>query len=564
MILGGVVLAAWTISQMPMLASAKGTPAFASFAAAPASPLIVAGQSGPTQPPAAESRDPAAPPVHVVGLAEDLPAYLLNAADDLRLTRTDFATAPYDAATATARLDWNAEDGEPVFRQYFVAATRFDTIDLNMRMNWLERAWQGGARGIKSVAVLSDTVPALTQILGAPGPSVSGYATRDEVVEAAWSDTNVLVILPFDELVPRLAVYMLDGQIAIENAAKFNPSAYPLVATVYAHPGPEAEPSSIDSLVDLLPDSNRDPSRLTVVAMTGVTAMVRLTAEQMDASEPDWPAQVVGPELAAADLTAISNEVPFVPGCETNTDRSNLVFCSKPEYMATLQASGADVIGLTGNHQNDFGLEAAITSLDIYAEEGLPVYGGGADLRSAMAPLIVEHNGNRLAFLGANSYGPPSAWATDFSPGSAPFDLAVMSATIRELKEQHSADVVLTELQYQESYAVQPLLDQQLDFGALTRAGADIVTGVQSHVVQGLEFLDDKLILYGLGNLYFDQMWDEATREGLIVKHTIYEGRHISTQLLPTLLHDYGQPRWADPKRRATILAKAFAASTWQ
>jgi poly-gamma-glutamate synthesis protein (capsule biosynthesis protein) len=178
--------------------------------------------------------------------------------------------------------------------------------------------------------------------------------------------------------------------------------------------------------------------------------------------------------------------------------------------------------------------------------------------------LLLEHNGNKLAFLGANSYGPESAWATDFSPGSARFDLNHMSATIRDLKSEGDADVVFAELQYQESYDVTPLYDQRLDFGALARTGADVVTGVQSHVPQAVEFVDEGLILYGLGNLYFDQMWTEETREGLIAKHTIYNGRHISTQLLPTLLFDYGQPRWPNPERRAAILAKVFGASVWQ
>jgi hypothetical protein len=70
--------------------------------------------------------------------------------------------------------------------------------------------------------------------------------------------------------------------------------------------------------------------------------------------------------------------------------------------------------------------------------------------------LIIEHNGNRLAFLGANSYGPKFAWATDDQPGSAEFDLAIMSALVRELKEENTADVVLAEFQYQESYDTQP------------------------------------------------------------------------------------------------------------
>jgi poly-gamma-glutamate capsule biosynthesis protein CapA/YwtB (metallophosphatase superfamily) len=91
-----------------------------------------------------------------------------------------------------------------------------------------------------------------------------------------------------------------------------------------------------------------------------------------------------------------------------------------------------------------------------------------------------------------------------------------------------------------------------------------VVTGVQSHVPQALEFTEGKLILYGLGNLYFDQMWTQPTREGLVVKHTLYEGRHISTQLLTTLIYDYGQPRWTSPDERETLLRRVFAASYWE
>jgi poly-gamma-glutamate synthesis protein (capsule biosynthesis protein) len=108
-----------------------------------------------------------------------------------------------------------------------------------------------------------------------------------------------------------------------------------------------------------------------------------------------------------------------------------------------------------------------------------------------------------------------------------------------------------------------PLVDQRQNFNALIRAGADIVTGVQSHVPQAIEFTDGKLILYGLGNLYFDQMWSQSTREGLIVKHTIYNNRHISTQIFTTLLYDYGQPRWTEPAENRTLLQRVFGASYW-
>ncbi len=563
MIVAGLALGGWSLAQLPDLLGIE-TP-LVTAAIMPASPLASPRTAALASPLAAPAAAVAAIPdsALVIGLDPGLPASLTQAVTDVLLTQADVFTLTAGAPQVDVTLTWDATGAEPVYHTFFAAATRFDTIDLALRAMHIRRAWLGQSGSFTAIAVLDDSLPALTQLLGQPGSRVQTYPDMDELTHAVWQERDILALVPFDQLTPALAVYAVDGQTPVENSAKFNPTGYPLIATIYGRPA-AGHAQELARLQDWLPSSNRNPDQLTVVAMTGVTALVRLTAEQMDERGSDWPAQVVGPELAAADITAISNEVPFVPDCETNTDRDNLVFCSKPEYMAALRASGADIIGLTGNHQNDYGLADALASLEIYDTAGLPVYGGGADKESAMAPLYITHNGNRLAFLGANSYGPPSAWATDYSPGSAPFDLAIMSATIRSIKEQHAADVVLTEMQYQESYDVTPLMDQQLDFGALARAGADIVTGVQSHVPQAVEFVDGRLVLYGLGNLYFDQMWTEETREGLIVKHTIYQGRHISTQLLPTLLYDYGQPRWPDAARRAAILAKVFSASDWE
>jgi hypothetical protein len=50
----------------------------------------------------------------------------------------------------------------------------------------------------------------------------------------------------------------------------------------------------------------------------------------------------------------------------------------------------------------------------------------------------------------------------------------------------------------------------------------------------------------------------------MVAKHTLYEGRHISTQILTTLLYDYGQPRWTSAQERDLLLRRVFAASYWE
>lgn len=576
MIAGGLALGFWAFMNSPFGAQASSPPAAAGSRATAGDVSGASGDassSSPVESGAAEGSDsvagatptePPSPPLLAVDLGDALGSLntaVLRAAEKL----SDTLLLTTTATTAPAIRFSLAPSGTLAYTVTYAVATRFDTLEPAISWQEMSKTWSSGSVSYTQIAVLSDTLPALRTVLGEPGPLVRGYAAAEDVVGAAWQDHTTLAVLPFEQLEPRLVVFAVDGQNPIENSSHYTATEYPLIADIYAEvTGDTAVGMALArKALGALPPGNRLPEHLTVVAMTGVTAMCRQTAAQMDRFGSAWPAAVVGPELASADITHISNEVPFVPGCETNTSKDNLTFCSKPEYMEALTASGVDIIGLTGNHQNDYGLKNALTSLDIYEKAGLPVYGGGRNKEAAFAPLIIEHNGNRLAFLGANSYGPKFAWATDDQPGSAEFDLAIMSAMVRELKEENKADVVLAELQYQESYDTQPLLDQRQDFTALVRAGADIVTGVQSHVPQGMEFQDGKLVLYGLGNLYFDQMWEEATREGMIVKHTIYEGRHISTQVLTTLLYDFGQPRWTTPAQRDAILTQVFANSYW-
>src|SRR5690606_29383864 len=272
-----------------------------------------------------------------VGLAAALPADLQTALGDLRVGAARIVTTTADDPTHQVLLSWE-EGGEPVYHQVFAAATRFDAIDLSLRMLHVRRAWEGNRQRFDKVVVLRESVPALESILGDAGRNLVIVEDMAALLEETNAGRNILALVPFDRLMPQLAVFAVDGQTPVENATKFNPTAYPLVATLYATTN-NGE-GDVAQLAAAMPATNRDPSRLTVVAMTGVTAMVRLTAEQMDERGPAWPAEVVGPELATADITAISNEVPFVPDCETNTDPENLVFCSKPEYMETLRASG--------------------------------------------------------------------------------------------------------------------------------------------------------------------------------------------------------------------------------
>jgi len=98
----------------------------------------------------------------------------------------------------------------------------------------------------------------------------------------------------------------------------------------------------------------------------------------------------------------------------------------------------------------------------------------------------------------------------------------------------------------------------------MAQAGAVIVSGSQAHQPPALDFQDGALIHYGLGNLFFDQYEvSQATRQGFIDRHIFYDGRYISTELLPILFIDYARPRPMTQEERQELLEAVFVASGW-
>lgn len=388
------------------------------------------------------------------------------------------------------------------------------------------------------------------------------------VTLATTTDLSVIpeeywMIVPFEELRPEFKVISIDGISPLDD--NFDPSKYSLSLPVGVRLNAtdrEIDPALLSSL---LPESNYKPGQLTSLIMTGVTAMARDTAFVMSTEGVLYPGTNIRKVMRAADLTHISNEVSFFENCPLpDPDYEGFIFCSDPEYIDLLADLGTDIVELTGNHNNDvraiYKVDSVPYSLDLYRKNDMQWYAGGTNLTNAKAPLKIEHNGNKLAFVGCNSYGPYMAWATDDSSGSAPCeDWEWIKQSVAALKLEGYLPIVT--LQFQEEYLYTATSLAIRDFRPLAEAGAVIVNGSQSHVGKALEFYSDALIQYGLGNLFFDQPGFYITYDGFIQKHFFYQGRHISTQLLTITLEDTAKPRFMTDDERAKFLQDIFDSS---
>ena len=108
-------------------------------------------------------------------------------------------------------------------------------------------------------------------------------------------------------------------------------------------------------------------------------------------------------------------------------------FCSDPRYIELLQTIGTDIVELTGDHFQDWGVEAMNLTLDMYTQQGWLYFGGGADSQDASKALLVEHNGNRLAFIGCNAKGGGYAQAGPNRPGAMACGYDFMESEITRL-----------------------------------------------------------------------------------------------------------------------------------
>jgi poly-gamma-glutamate synthesis protein (capsule biosynthesis protein) len=479
---------------------------------------------------------------------------------------------PLETDQNSAALHLGVENtGQDLSTWVYVLVAPFPTVTDGITSPELLANWRGTPTGVfAGLPILMDasTFAAFTAKWGAPAPGSVQIVPTEQLLDKAWSNKPSWAIIPFESLDPRWKVLAVDGQSPIHK--DFVPVhdilggsiEYPLSITF----GLACSSPCPFQTLPRLTNTNRDPSKLTTLIMTGVTALVRATAYTMDIKGVTYPGLDIYGWLRQADITHISNEVPFYNKCpKPNPSQSRLVFCSDPRYIDLLNFVGTDVVELTGNHFADHGPGAMLYTLALYRQNNMQYYGGGSDLADSQKPLLIENNGNKIAFIGCNSVDIENkATASKDHPGAAPCDYEMMVKEIRQLRSQ--GYIVITSFQYYETYDPKPFDAQLHDFRLMADAGANIIQGSQAHLPQMMEFYQGGFIHYGLGNLFFDQMGDSPwypTRREFLDRHVFYDGHYISTELLTALLEDYSRPRPMTPQERAAFLGEYFSISGW-
>lgn len=454
-----------------------------------------------------------------------------------------FTPAPVEIS-----LDTNQKQGQG--QRVYALVAPFPTVADGVTSEELQRAWTQGVApaAFSGHPLLMDESArdAISSLWDAPVSGAVRTVPSDQLLDTAWSDLGSWAIVPFEELQPKWKVLTIDGQSPIRK--NFDITKYALVVKADA--------------------SNYDPSKLTTVVMTGITALVRATAYTMELKNITYPGEKVRDLMREADIAHVANHVPFSTGCAfPKPDQGALVFCSDPKYIDLFTDIGVDLVELTGHHFEDYGPKATLETLQIYKSHNIVYFGGGANKDDSIKPALFENHGNKIAFIGCNRLdtgGLPAA--TDTRPGAAPCDYPYLKGEISKLRAE--GYVVIATMHWNQSYGWQPAPQQVKDFRFLVDAGASLVLGSQAHYAQTMEFYNGTFVHYGQGNLFFDQMGDQSwmpkgIRREFIDRYVVYNGKLISIELITTMLEDYSRPRLMTEAERSGFLQEYFNKSGW-
>ena len=225
-------------------------------------------------------------------------------------------------------------------------------------------------------------------------------------------------------------------------------------------------------------------------------------------------------------------------------------FRAKPERMSILKKLGTDIVSLANNHVYDYGPDALYDTVDLLEEAGIPYVGGGRNIKEAKRPIYMIVNGMKIGFVGASNgerikYTPQ---ATETTPGILrAYDTTEYNEVIRNASKE--CDYLIAYIHWGTEDSNYLNADQQRWGREFLASGADIVIGGHPHVLQGIEYVDGKPIVYSLGDFWFNH---ETKYTGLLKLNINLEGLQ-EMSFVPCLQTGFTTQYLSEPEKQQKL-----------
>ncbi len=199
--------------------------------------------------------------------------------------------------------------------------------------------------------------------------------------------------------------------------------------------------------------------------------------------------------------------------------RKPFFFRGDPEVVETLRLGRVRFAALANNHIADFGVDGLLETVAVLDGAGIAHAGAGADVESARAPAVLSVRGCDVAIVALADY--PKAWcATDSAPGMCftpislePQYFGWVEDTVARARAV--ADFVIVSMHWGPNMRLRPPPMFQDFAHRVIAAGADVFWGHSAHLLQAIELVDGRPILYDTGDFIDDYVVHPALRNDL-------------------------------------------------
>ncbi|MDO4824433.1 MAG: CapA family protein [Bacteroidales bacterium] len=241
-----------------------------------------------------------------------------------------------------------------------------------------------------------------------------------------------------------------------------------------------------------------------VVVLTGDVLLDRGVRQQIDRHGVGWLFDGVSDLFHDADATIINLECPLTD--VATPVGKKFIFRADTEWAGELKKAGVTHATLANNHTNDQGLQGVASTVKCLERQGIIPLGAGKTERERLTPIIIYKGDVRVAVFNAVMLHLEN-WMPDDEDAVVPneTDATTLAEAIRHYKAGHAADRVMVILHWGVEFQPYPSRSQRMQARMLLNAGTDVIIGHHPHVVQTVERIDGKTVMYSLGNFVFDQ-----------------------------------------------------------
>ncbi len=250
--------------------------------------------------------------------------------------------------------------------------------------------------------------------------------------------------------------------------------------------------------------------------------------------------------LGAADITIANLETTLA-----GRDRGYSgypKFNSPEEILLSLREAGVDVLTTANNHSMDRGEYGVLKTIEHLDKAGILHTGTFASADSRREPLIIDVKGIRLGIL-SYTYGTnglPVPWGREYLVNL--LDIQQVKQDITVMREK-GADLIIVSPHYGVEYRRTPGERERQMVEELFQAGADIVAGSHTHVIQPMAVREPEregglFVAYSLGNFVSGQK-GRYRDTGVIVTLTVQKEpvtgkiQLDSAEYVPVWVHRY-------------------------